>query len=244
MLATREVDLGDGAPARLAKRLHGLRGRPRSPPGRSRPTAPRGRSRSAARPARRRSAPRRTGRRPAAGSRRRRGTAARRRSSSSGGDVVALHRRAAEGRLQPGEPAIGRRVADRADPVGAHRPADQPGGDGGARARSTSRRGSDRCPRGCGPGRRRRCGRCCRPRTRACSPPRRSPPRRREARGRARTHLASAAGPTYSRGPEALRPPRQRPLVLDRHRHPVQRTARAPRRASVATAPGRSRRSR
>ena len=132
MLATREVDLGDGAVRSPREAAPRPGGRPRSPPGRSRPRAPRGRPRSAARPARRPPAPRRTGRRRAAGSRRRRGTSARRRSSSSAATWWPCHRRAAEGRLQPGEPAVGRRVANRADPVGAHRAAHQPGGDGGA----------------------------------------------------------------------------------------------------------------
>ena len=129
-----KVDLGDGAAAGLAKRLQRLAAGRDAPPGRSRPRALPGRRRSAARPARRPPAPRRTGRRPS-----RRQSAASRHSGPETivvvcGDVVAVHRRAAEGRLQAGEPAVGGRVADRADPVGAHRAADQPGGDRGAGA--------------------------------------------------------------------------------------------------------------
>ena len=50
------------------------------------------------------------------------------------GDVVPLHRRAAEGGLQPGETAVRSRVADRAEPVGADRPGDEAAGDRGRRA--------------------------------------------------------------------------------------------------------------
>ncbi len=109
------------------------------------------------------------------------------------GHVVPGHRRAAEGRLQAGEAAVGGGVADRADPVGADRAGDQAARRPRRRARSRSRPGSARCSRGCGPGRRRRRCRCCWRRARACCRRRRSPRRRRAGHGRGRTRPASAA---------------------------------------------------
>ena len=50
------------------------------------------------------------------------------------GDVMALHRGTPEGRLQPGQPAVGRRVANGAESVGPDRSGHQAPGDRGGRA--------------------------------------------------------------------------------------------------------------
>ena len=54
--------------------------------------------------------------------------------------MVAVHRRAVEGRLQPGQAAVGGRIADRAEAVGADRAGDEPAGNrGGGPARGSAR---------------------------------------------------------------------------------------------------------
>ena len=157
--------------------------------------------------------------------------------------VVAVHRRAAEGRLQPGQAAVGGGEADRADPVGADRAGDEAGGDRGGRAA----RGAAGAALGV-PG---VAGRAVDGDVAgaagaelvhvADADDRRR--RRRAGPGRGRTR-PGAVGGEHLGGAEALRAPGQRPLVLDHDRDAVQRSLRGRRRASRASAPERSRRPR
>jgi hypothetical protein len=143
------------------------------------------------------------------------------------GHVVTGHRRAAEGRLQPGEAAVGRRIADRADPIGSYRAGHQPGGDrggGAARGAAWAALGVPRVARGAVDGD--RPGAAGAQLVHVADA---DDHRARLAQGAVGAGLARRRRGEHVRRPEPLRPPGQRPLVLDHDRDAVERSLRHPR---------------
>jgi hypothetical protein len=136
-------------------------------------------------------------------------------------EVVALHRRAAERRLETRYAAVRRGIADRAHAVGPHRTGDQPTGDRGARAA----RGAPRAALGV-PGV--ACGAVGGDVSRAPGTVLvhvRDPDDHRSgvAQRAVRSGLAGVRRREQLRRAEALRAPRERPLVLDRDRDAAER---------------------
>lgn len=139
--------------------------------------------------------------------------------------VVSRQGRTAEGRLQPGQAAVGGGVADRADPVGADRTRDQAGGDHGGGAAGGAARAALGVPgiaRGAVKGD--VAGAAGTELVHVGHPDDRRPG---VAQGAIGTGLRGNAGYEHLGSAEALGAPGQRPLVLDHQRHPVQGTGRS-----------------
>ena len=135
--------------------------------------------------------------------------------------VVARHRRAAEGRLQPGQAAVGGGEADRADPVGADRAGDQPRRDrGGGAARGAA--GAALGVPGIA-GRAVNGGVAGAARAQLVHVGDAGDHRTGVAQRPVGAGLARGGAGHHFRRAEALRPPGQRPLVLDHDRHAAQR---------------------